>query len=146
GPGPIHDARPRSRVRRPDRHRSASEYLRRARLTGPFDHCRRLAAVAMAVTAPGFRHRPPPVPEGPGDAPQWTSTEARAWLDADRANLVAAATPHRASPPSPARVVRPAPPPAGCRPADANPNRRKTGSGSKCTRWLRSATPACPHG
>jgi tetratricopeptide (TPR) repeat protein/transcriptional regulator with XRE-family HTH domain len=69
-----------------------TEGERRDALTRLFDHYLRAAAAAMDVLYPGERDRRPQVPAVAGQEPPLTeSAAARAWLDAERANLVTAA-------------------------------------------------------
>jgi DNA-binding SARP family transcriptional activator/tetratricopeptide (TPR) repeat protein len=65
---------------------------RRAALTRLFDHYLALAGAAMDTLGPGERHERPRVGQpGAGAPPVGTPDSARAWLNAERANLVAAA-------------------------------------------------------
>ena len=61
-------------------------------LTRLFDYYLHTAAVAMDVLYPGERHRRPRIPAPPGPEPRLAgAAAARAWLDAERGSLVAAA-------------------------------------------------------
>ena len=73
------------------------QHEQRAALTRLFDHYLHTAAVAMDTLFPGERHRRPriPMPTTPA-APVTESAVALAWLDAERATLVAVAV-HTAS-------------------------------------------------
>jgi DNA-binding SARP family transcriptional activator/Flp pilus assembly protein TadD len=64
---------------------------RRAAVTGLFDHYLATAAAAMDTLHPAEQHRRPriPAPDSP-TPPLADSAAAHAWLDAERANLVAA--------------------------------------------------------
>jgi tetratricopeptide (TPR) repeat protein len=65
---------------------------RRAALTGLLHHYLSTAAAAMDVLVPDERHRRPRVRASTGPVPSLdTPARARAWLDAERANLIAAA-------------------------------------------------------
>jgi DNA-binding SARP family transcriptional activator/tetratricopeptide (TPR) repeat protein len=61
---------------------------RHAALTRLLDYYLRTAATAIDVLYPDTRHRRPPVPP-PAAAREFTTASAGAWLDAERANLVA---------------------------------------------------------
>jgi tetratricopeptide (TPR) repeat protein len=66
---------------------------RRAALTRLFDYYAATAAVAMDVLAPAERHRRPTPPASATPPPAMAGLDAaRAWLDADRTNLVAVIT------------------------------------------------------
>jgi DNA-binding SARP family transcriptional activator/tetratricopeptide (TPR) repeat protein len=65
---------------------------RRAALTRLFDHYLALAGAAMDTLGPGERHERPRVGQPGAGAPVVSTPDsARAWLNAERANLVAAA-------------------------------------------------------
>src|SRR6202011_3485869 len=65
---------------------------RRAALTRLHDHYLYAAAAAIDTLFPADRHRRPRMTLPAGPVPSLTDAEqARAWLDAERANLVAAA-------------------------------------------------------
>jgi DNA-binding SARP family transcriptional activator/Tfp pilus assembly protein PilF len=69
------------------------ERLTRAALTRLFDNCLATAASAMDAAYPAEQHRRPRIPASPDPAPAVASREAAlAWLDAERANLIAMAT------------------------------------------------------
>jgi DNA-binding SARP family transcriptional activator/tetratricopeptide (TPR) repeat protein len=69
-----------------------TEEERRAALTRLFDYFLHTAAAAMDVLHPGERHRRPRVPAPASPVPPVTETAAaRTWLDAEQANLIAAA-------------------------------------------------------
>jgi DNA-binding SARP family transcriptional activator/Flp pilus assembly protein TadD len=69
-----------------------SEGERRAALTRLFDYYLYVASAAMDTLFPAERHRRPQIPAPATPTPCFTSTAtARAWLDAERANLVAVA-------------------------------------------------------
>jgi DNA-binding SARP family transcriptional activator/tetratricopeptide (TPR) repeat protein len=81
----------------------AEKHAARTRL---FDHYLHTAAVAMDTLFPGERHRRPRIPPPPTPAPPVTdSAAALAWLDAERATLVAV-TVHTASHGWPAHATR----------------------------------------
>ena len=64
----------------------------RAALTRLFDYCLHAAAVAMDALYPAEVHRRPRIPPSATPAPPMTDpATARAWLDAERANLAAVA-------------------------------------------------------
>ncbi len=69
-----------------------SDEARQAAVTRLFDHYLHTAATAMDILRPAERHRRPriPAPATPGP-PLADTVTARAWLDAQRSNLVAAA-------------------------------------------------------
>jgi DNA-binding SARP family transcriptional activator/tetratricopeptide (TPR) repeat protein len=76
---------------------SDAEDEQQAALTRLFDHYLHTAAVAMDTLFPGERHRRPRIPPPATPPPPVTdSAVARAWLDAQRATLVAVAV-HTAS-------------------------------------------------
>ena len=67
------------------------EAARREAMTRLFDHYQHTAAAAMETLYPAERHRRPAVPPALSPAPAVsTAASARAWLDAQRACLVAA--------------------------------------------------------
>lgn len=69
-----------------------SQEQRQAALTRLFDHYLHTAAAAMDVLRPSERHRRPRLPAaGSTGPPMADASAARAWLDAQRPNLVAAA-------------------------------------------------------
>jgi tetratricopeptide (TPR) repeat protein/transcriptional regulator with XRE-family HTH domain len=69
-----------------------AEEERRAALTRLFDHYLHTAATAMDALYPGERHRRPAVPAPASPEPALTEpASVRAWLDTERACLVAAA-------------------------------------------------------
>lgn len=68
------------------------EEQQRAALTRLFDHYLHTAAAAMDVLRPSERHRRPRVPAAGSPGPSMVDgSAARAWLDAERPNLLAAA-------------------------------------------------------
>jgi DNA-binding SARP family transcriptional activator/tetratricopeptide (TPR) repeat protein len=76
---------------------SDTEDEQRAALTRLFDHYLHTAAIAMDTQFPGERHRRPRIPPPATPAPPVAdSAAALAWLDAERATLVAVAV-HTAS-------------------------------------------------
>jgi DNA-binding SARP family transcriptional activator/Tfp pilus assembly protein PilF len=78
----------------------------RAALTRLFDHYLATAASAMDAAYPAERHRRPRIPASPGPAPAVVNSDAAmAWLDAERANLVAMVT-HAAGSGWPAHATR----------------------------------------
>lgn len=70
-----------------------AEEEREAALTRLFDHYLHAAATAMDTLYPSERHRRPRIPAPPGPVPPLAEpAAARAWLDAERANLVTTAS------------------------------------------------------
>jgi DNA-binding SARP family transcriptional activator/tetratricopeptide (TPR) repeat protein len=79
---------------------------RRAALTRLFDHYLHTAATAMDTLFPAERGKPPPAPSPATPAPPVSGPgAARAWLDAERANLIAVAV-HSAGDGSPGLLTR----------------------------------------
>ena len=68
-----------------------SEQDRRAALTRVLDHYLHAAAAAMDALVPAERHRRPVIPVPASPVPPVAGPAARPWLDAERANLIAAA-------------------------------------------------------
>ena len=78
----------------------------RQALTGLFDYYLHAAATAMDTLFPAERHRRPRIPAPGSPVPDLTGeTQARAWLDAERANLVAVSA-HMAEHGWPGHAVR----------------------------------------
>jgi tetratricopeptide (TPR) repeat protein len=79
---------------------------RRAALTRLLDHFQSCAATAMDVLYPADRHHRPRTGPPPGPVPSMAGPgEARAWLDRERANLIAAAV-HAARHDQPRHAIR----------------------------------------
>jgi tetratricopeptide (TPR) repeat protein len=70
-----------------------SHTARQAALTRLLDYYRHTVSAAMCRYMPSDRHRYPRVPPSPGPAAEFADAhQALAWLDAERANLIAAAS------------------------------------------------------